>query len=159
MLEYKSNSVESTKQLGKCIGSILGGGEVIECTSDLGGGKTTLVSGIAEGFKSLDPVSSPSFTICNIYKRADLKQIAHFDFYRLSEPGIMRDELSEAIHDDNNIVIVEWADSVEDVLPESRIKINIQSLSDSRRLIKIDSLNKNIVSKIDQEIHKMEPEG
>lgn len=156
MIKYNSDSAESTRMVGVSIGSFLSGGEVIECVSDLGGGKTTLVAGIAEGFGSQDPVSSPSFTICNTYKRADKKQLQHFDFYRLNEPGIMRDELIEVVGDPDNVVVIEWGDSVGDVLPDDRIKISISSISENQRLITIQiadsSLSKKLESKLSRRI-------
>ena len=154
MIEYNSNSEESTKMVGESIGSLLSGGEVIECLSDLGGGKTTLVAGIAKGFGSQDPVSSPSFTICNTYKRADNKQLQHFDFYRLSEPGIMRDELFEVVGDQDNVVVVEWGDSVRDVLPDDRIKIYLSSISENQRMITLkvadSTLRKKLINKLSE---------
>lgn len=135
-----------------CIGSLLEGGEVIECQSDLGGGKTTLVSGIAEGFGSLDPVSSPSFTICNTYKRADSKQLQHFDFYRLNEPGIMKDEISEVAGDLDSVVVVEWGDSVRDVLPEDRVQISITSVSENERLISVKVSDKKLSARLEKKI-------
>ncbi len=148
MIEYNSDSEESTKMVGECIGTLLTGGEVIECLSDLGGGKTTLVAGIAKGFGSQDPVSSPSFTICNTYKRADNKQLQHFDFYRLSEPGIMRDELFEVVGDQDNVVVVEWGDSVRDVLPDDRIKIYLSSISENQRMITLKVADSNLRKKL-----------
>lgn len=155
MIEYNSNSEESTKMVGESIGSLLSGGEVIECLSDLGGGKTTLVAGIAKGFGSQDPVSSPSFTICNTYKRVDKKQLQHFDFYRLSEPGIMRDELFEVVGNQDNVVVVEWGGSVSDVLPDDRIKIFLSSISDSQRLITIQIADSNLSKKLETKLSEL----
>lgn len=155
MLKYQSNSEQSTRALGECIGQLLEGGEVIECKSDLGGGKTTLVSGIAKGFKALDPVSSPSFTICNTYRRDDGKQIQHFDFYRLDEPGIMKDELSEVLGDHDCVTVIEWGDSVEDVLPEDRIKINITSVSENDRLISVIINDDKLKSLLEKKIESL----
>ncbi|MBP9738556.1 tRNA (adenosine(37)-N6)-threonylcarbamoyltransferase complex ATPase subunit type 1 TsaE [Candidatus Saccharibacteria bacterium] len=128
-------NLDETIQLGKKLGENLRGGEVIELTSDLGGGKTSLVRGIAEGFGSVDPVSSPSFTICNTYSRSDGKQISHFDFYRLDNPGIVADELAEVIGDENVVTIVEWGATVHDVLPQNKILITISTESEDERTV------------------------
>lgn len=114
--------------LGELLGSKLVGGEVIELASDLGGGKTTFVQGLARGLGSPDIVSSPTFTLKKIYTayRPEAVQeirIYHYDFYRLSDPGILRDELAEAIEDKKAITVVEWSDIVQDVLPPDRISI------------------------------------
>ncbi|PIZ61832.1 tRNA (adenosine(37)-N6)-threonylcarbamoyltransferase complex ATPase subunit type 1 TsaE, partial [Candidatus Saccharibacteria bacterium CG_4_10_14_0_2_um_filter_52_9] len=87
------------------------GGEVIVLTSDLGGGKTSFVRGLAAGMASHDLVHSPSFTLSNQYKAGDLT-LCHFDFYRLNDPGIMRNELAEVLKDSQAVVAVEWADIV-----------------------------------------------
>jgi len=100
--------------------------------SDVGGGKTTFVRGIAQGAGSDDHVSSPSFTLTNQYK-APAFTIEHFDFYRLSEPGILRDELAEFVHDVHTVTIVEWANIVEEVLPEERLTIMITSTGETSR--------------------------
>ena len=106
------------------LGSRLRGGEVIELRSDIGGGKTTFARGLAKGAGSKDRVSSPTFTLSRIYKTQNF-EIHHFDFYRLKDPGILADQLAEAVSDDN-VVIVEWADIVKDVLPERRISIEFK---------------------------------
>lgn len=114
------------------LGQNLRGGEVIELVSDLGGGKTTFVRGLAEGIGSTDRVSSPSFTLTNQY-RSDKLTLQHFDFYRLAEPGIMRDELSEVVADAAMVTVVEWGAIVEDVLPSDRLTITIQTTSETGR--------------------------
>lgn len=106
------------------IGRKLCGGEVLELISDLGGGKTAFVRGLVQGMGSNDHVHSPSFTLANEY-RAGTLTLHHYDFHRLSEPGIMREELSEILGDPDNVVAVEWAEIVEDVLPAERLSIRI----------------------------------
>lgn len=110
------------------------GGEVIELISDLGGGKTTFVRGLARGAKSQDKVASPSFTISKVYKTARF-EIHHFDFYRLHEAGIMADELAEIAGDPAIVVVVEWADVVQHVLPNDRLSITIQQTPTGERQI------------------------
>jgi tRNA threonylcarbamoyladenosine biosynthesis protein TsaE len=130
--QTKSTSSEATVELGEAIGRKLRGGEVIELVSDLGGGKTTFVRGLARGLGSHDTVSSPSFTLSNQYEAGDLT-LYHLDFYRLSEPGIMRDELAELLDDPRAIVVVEWANIVENVLPAERLLITLKAESETGR--------------------------
>lgn len=108
------------------------GGEVIELVSDVGGGKTTFVRGLAKGMGSDDRVASPSFTLSREYQ-ADKLRMYHFDFYRLSDPGIMANELAEVIDDPAAVVVVEWADIVEAVLPAKKLTIKIISTGDTSR--------------------------
>lgn len=119
--------------LGKKIGAQLKGGEVIELISDLGGGKTTFVKGLAEGFGSSDPVSSPSFTVNYVYGRDDGKVMYHFDFYRLNDAGIVGNELQEVEGDQDVVTVVEWGDIVHNMLPENKITIEVKAVSDTRR--------------------------
>lgn len=121
-----------TLALAEALGSRVRGGEVIELVSDLGGGKTTFVKGLAKGMGSTDTVHSPSFTLSNEYEAGNLR-LYHFDFYRLSEPGIMRDELAEILQDPQAVIAVEWADIVNDVLPANRLTIQIMSIGETAR--------------------------
>lgn len=103
--------------------------------SDLGGGKTTFVRGLARGMGSKDRVSSPTFTISKVYE-ANNKELHHFDFYRLHEAGLISEELSEAVDNPNNVVVVEWAGLVKDVLPEKRLAVTIEKTpADGRRIL------------------------
>jgi len=105
---------------------------VIELRSDLGGGKTTLVRGVARGAGSSDTVASPSFTISREYRAGKLT-IHHYDFYRLGEAGLMSQELADVLSDPQAVVIVEWADVVDDVLPDERTIIHITAIGDESR--------------------------
>jgi len=128
--QTSSTSSADTERLGELLGSRLKGGEVIELRSDLGGGKTTFVIGLARGAGSKDRVSSPTFTLSRIYKAKKL-EIHHFDFYRLDEPGILRDQLAESLDNPKAVVVVEWADIVADVLPKNRLSIEFKPTPNS----------------------------
>lgn len=126
--------------LGRTIGARLRGGECIELVGDVGAGKTTLTKGVALGLHITEDVQSPSFTISREYDEArDGLHLAHYDFYRLMDPGIMTHELAEALRDPLLISIIEWADSVEGVLPDRKIVVRIQYLAeDDSRRVQID---------------------
>lgn len=127
-----STSGKATLKLAAAIGRRLKGGEVIELDGDLGAGKTVFVRGLAEGMGSQDPVSSPSFTLNNQYKTPKLT-LHHFDFYRLHEAGIMRQELAEALADPGAVTVVEWAAIIEDVLPAKRLAVKIRATGQNQR--------------------------
>lgn len=131
-MRFDSNNLEETLTLASQIGANCKGGEVIELVSDLGGGKTAFVRGLARGMGSRDDVSSPSFTLSNEY-RAENNTLYHFDFYRLSEPGIMRQELAEVLDDKHAVIAIEWADVVNDVLPTEHITITIETTGEDSR--------------------------
>lgn len=118
------------------IGRVLKGGEVIELLSDIGGGKTTFVRGLARGLGSKDHVASPTFTLAREYKSSK-HTLYHFDFYRLSEPGIMEQEIAELLTSPKSIVVVEWGKIVEHVLPAERVRVQFKPSSDDSRQIDI----------------------
>lgn len=118
--------------MGASIGANLRGGEVIELVSDLGGGKTTLTRGIVRGTGSTDKVASPTFTISREYQAPQFT-IIHFDFYRLAEAGVVGDELSEFVGDAAYVVIVEWGEVVQDVLPAQRLTVSIAHTENDER--------------------------
>lgn len=127
-------NTEDTERFGEQIGRRLRGGETIELASDLGGGKTTFVRGLAQGAGSADHVASPTFTISRLYQ-ADKLAIHHFDFYRLHEAGVMAAELAELVDDPHAVVVVEWSGVVQHVLPAEHLKIEIvQTGENARRL-------------------------
>ena len=122
------------KQLGEAIGQSLSGGEVLELVGDIGAGKTTLTKGIAQALGISEPVQSPTFTISRVYDSPKGLRLAHYDFYRLSEAGIMGDEIREAM-DDDSVVVVEWAGAVDDDLPKDRLVVKITTISEEERLV------------------------
>lgn len=112
-------------------------GQVIELIGDVGAGKTTFVKGLAEGFGVDEDVQSPSFMISRAYSARDELRLAHYDFYRLEQPGVMQMELSESVNDPATIVVVEWADIVENVLPNDRLTIRFASPGETVRTLVI----------------------
>lgn len=96
--------------------------------SDLGGGKTTLVKGLAKGLGSNDHVVSPTFTISRVYKCRDHLSLHHFDFYRLQNAGVVAHELAEVVDDSHIIVAIEWGDIVKSSLPSRRVEIEIKTI-------------------------------
>ncbi len=127
-----TDSAEATERFAEAIGKRLRGGEVIELASDLGGGKTTFVRGLARGMGSGDRVASPTFTISREYRAGKLT-LHHFDFYRLHEAGIVAAELAEVAHAPYTVVVVEWGDIVRDVLPERKITIHNKATGEEAR--------------------------
>ena len=138
MITLHSRQLDETVAIACRIGEQLRGGEVFEFLSDLGGGKTTFVSGLAKGLSSVDPVASPSFTLNYVYRCKDGLQLSHFDFYRLDDAGIVGNELAEVVGDPQAIVAVEWGDIVHSVLPKERIKVTITATSEQQRTMQFE---------------------
>jgi len=132
-----STSSEATSRLATALGRKLKGGEVIELISDLGGGKTTFVKGLALGVGSKDVVHSPSFTLANQYKGRSLT-LHHLDLYRLNQTGVLGDELTELISEPKSVVVVEWPDLVENLLPADRLSIRIYPVNENTRRLEFE---------------------
>lgn len=138
---------EAMKAFGERLGRLLGGGEVVELVGDVGAGKTTFVKGLARGLDITEEVQSPTFTINRMYDGRDGLHLAHYDFYRLSEPGIMQNELIESIGDENTITVIEWAAIVDGALPADRLTIRFRASSETTRLLEISG-NREIIGQL-----------
>lgn len=110
---------------------------VVELVGDVGVGKTTLTRGLAEGLGVVEPVTSPSFTISKAYALPGGGRLVHYDFYRLGDPGLMAEDLAENLADQANVVVVEWGESVSDLLPEGHPRVEIAYAEDGGREVKI----------------------
>ena len=105
---------------------------VLELIGDVGAGKTTFVRGLARGIGVKEAVTSPSFTISKVYQGQNAT-LVHYDFYRLTDPGIMEEDLAESINDPQAITIVEWGESIQNVLPQDRKIIEIKYIDENTR--------------------------
>ena len=105
---------------------------VLELIGDVGAGKTTFVRGLARGIGVKEAVTSPSFTLSKVYQGQNAT-LVHYDFYRLTDPGIMEEDLAESINDPQAITIVEWGESIQNVLPQDRKIIEIKYIDENTR--------------------------
>lgn len=117
----------------------LKGGEAIELVSDLGGGKTTFVQGLAHGLGYSGEVSSPTFTLSHSYRINPNLELHHYDLYRLGQGGIVGEELAEDLRDPQVITVIEWAGIVEHELPQDRLKIAFTVTGDTDRKLTFSS--------------------
>ena len=131
----KINSEQEMLDAGRAMADKVSG--AIELIGDVGVGKTTFVRGLAEGLGIKEPVTSPSFTISKAYALPDGRTLVHYDFYRLNDPGLLSEDLVENLANPKNIVVIEWSDSVKDVLPENHIIINIKYNDDGSRELEV----------------------
>lgn len=117
---------------------------LIELIGDVGAGKTTLVKGLARGLGVTDEITSPSFTINKTYTLQGLPlqngTLSHYDFYRLEDAGIMKNEIAEALSEPDVVVVVEWAEAAGDALPANRVKIKIAYNKDGSRTVAADGV-------------------
>jgi tRNA threonylcarbamoyladenosine biosynthesis protein TsaE len=131
------SSEDAMKKFGAQIGALLCGGEIIELVGDVGAGKTTLAKGLAVGLGIEETLQSPSFTISRIYDSPEQLRLAHYDFYRLEDAGIMADELGETLQDPQTITLIEWAGIVKGILPADHLTMTITSPTEQSRILAI----------------------
>lgn len=122
---------------GAACGKRVKGGEVFELVGDIGAGKTTFTKGLADGMGIKDDVQSPTFTINRTYEGRDDLQLSHYDFYRLEDAGIMREEIAEVMHDAGVVTVIEWSGAVSGVLPDARIVVTIRPRADDTRHVTV----------------------
>lgn len=138
----KINSEAEMLEFGREFAKNLELPAVIELVGDVGTGKTTFTRGLAAGLGIAEPITSPSFTISKRYAfaKSDLSgELIHYDFYRLDDPGIMREDLVEALNLPNSIVVVEWGNDIADLLPSHKIHLQLSLSPDESRTVEIIS--------------------
>jgi len=142
--KFHSKSAKETMKRGEEFAKILKQGDIVAFYGELGSGKTTMIKGICKGFGVERGVKSPSFVFLRIYKAQ--YTLYHFDFYRLKR----KEELINAGYDeffyDSGIVLLEWADRIEDLLPESRFEVVMKISNENEREIHISHTGRRVWS-------------
>lgn len=131
-----SSSPEESQKIGRAIGKLLTAGDVVCLYGDLGSGKTCLAQGIIKGLDVAEDkyLRSPTFTLINQYKGR--MPVCHLDLYRLDNINEIEDIGIEEHIGGDEVVIIEWAERLEKLLPEKRIDIHISSVNvNTRKLI------------------------
>ncbi len=133
---FDSSSPEETIAIGRRLSAILASGDVVCLYGNLGSGKTCLVQGIAQGLGAEARAVSPSFTLVNEYPGR--LPLHHFDCYRLKGPG----ELDMIGYDEylgmGGVAVIEWAEIIAERLPEERLDIRLERVSDNCRRITLE---------------------
>ena len=149
-LKIQINSIEEMWDFAKDLVKYCKPNQVIALNGDLGAGKTTFTKGIGQALGVERVINSPTFTIMKIYDVTnhvnDIKKLYHLDVYRI---GSSNDdfELEEYFYQ-NGLTIIEWANIIEDLLPEDTWVINIYRLSDVKRLVELKNFPDEVVKKI-----------
>lgn len=122
---FESFTPEDTFTIGKKLAETVRPGEIYTLNGDLGVGKTVFTKGLAAGLGIKEPVTSPTFTILQEYESGRLP-LYHFDVYRIGDP----EEMDEIGYEDyfygHGICLIEWAELIEEILPEKRIEVTIE---------------------------------
>lgn len=138
---FTTESAEETESLGVQLGEKLKAGDVVALTGDLGAGKTHFTFGIAHALQIDDYITSPTFTIVNEYEGGTIP-LFHFDAYRLGSAAELYETGFDEYMDRQGVVVIEWANLVEEALPDDAICVNIQRqdhLSPTRRSVTISA--------------------
>lgn len=121
----ETKSAKETFELGVRIGKSCVPGEVYTLIGDLGVGKTVFTQGLAQGLEIEEPISSPTFTIVQVYEEGRIP-FYHFDVYRIGDI----EEMDEIGYEDyiygNGVCLIEWANLIEEILPKERKEIVIE---------------------------------
>jgi tRNA threonylcarbamoyladenosine biosynthesis protein TsaE len=140
-MDFFSRSPEQTRSIGVRLGGALQAGDVICLQGDLGAGKTTFVQGIARGWGSSDPVSSPTFIIVNVYRRADQGRLFHMDAYRLdSTPEAEELDLDSMLA--QGALLIEWPERIDGLVPGERLWVQLEHIDEEERQMKFKSRGK-----------------
>lgn len=121
----ETRSAKETYQLGVELGKRAKAGQVYTMVGDLGVGKTVFTQGMATGLEITEPISSPTFTIVQVYDEGRLP-FYHFDVYRIGDISEMDEIGFEDYVYGEGVSLIEWANLIEEILPESRIDIIIE---------------------------------
>ena len=140
-MDFFSRSPEQTRRVGSRLGGVLQAGDVICLHGDLGAGKTTFVQGIAQGWGSLDAVSSPTFILVNMYRRGDQSQLFHMDAYRLeSTPEAEELDLDSMLA--QGALLIEWPERMDGLIPAERLWVNLEHIDEEEREMKFKATGK-----------------
>jgi len=127
--EIVSKNPASTGMIGSIFSRILRFGDTVLLTGELGAGKTTFIAGCAQRFKIGGRISSPSFTILNLYSIKGGRKFVHADLYRLDNiDEVLNTGLQDYIYDKNAMVFIEWGDRVLDYFKTPYIEIGFEYL-------------------------------
>jgi tRNA threonylcarbamoyladenosine biosynthesis protein TsaE len=136
VIEIETETADRTREVGRAVATLLQPRDTVILTGDLGAGKTTLVQGIGRGLGVVDHVASPTFTLVREYSgRLD---VAHVDVYRLGRVQDVVDLALDELGGPERVLLVEWGDAVQDLLPEDRLRVQLttdRADAETRRIV------------------------
>lgn len=132
-----THSPAETRALGEKLAHLLLPGDVLLLWGDLGAGKSELTRGIAKGLGIAGPISSPSFTIMNVYDDGRIP-LYHFDWYRLQSSEELYEMGMDEYLGGDGVAVIEWPGQCPDAIPEKYLSITIEPQEDETRRILFD---------------------
>lgn len=133
MVRIYLENEERTREIGSKLGQLLTPKSVICLIGDLGAGKTTMTQSLAKSLEVDDYITSPTFTIVNEYEGR--MPLYHFDVYRIGSSEEMYDIGFEEYINGDGVCIIEWANLIEDILPEEYLYIEMNYKETGREMI------------------------
>ncbi len=125
---------------GEKLAKLVKPGQLIEFAGDLGGGKTTIIKGLARGLGITKTVTSPTFNITRSYELPSGGKLEHFDLYRLEDDEIIFRELSEVITGKQSIVVIEWAKPFIRNLADDYLLVNLHFVNETTRHLEVEGI-------------------
>jgi tRNA threonylcarbamoyladenosine biosynthesis protein TsaE len=139
-LDVYSHSTQQTRRLGVRLGKLLQAGDIICLSGDMGAGKTVFSSGIGQGWRANYPLTSPTYNLVHQHTRQDDDTILyHLDCYRLSSIADTDSIGIDDILDGHGVVIIEWAERIEEILPNERLWIELRVIEETRRSFRLEA--------------------
>ncbi len=143
MQQHLTTNPQATKQLGKQLAKQIKASRVLALSGELGAGKTQWVKGLASGLGIKEVINSPTFVILKKYalpkKHGSIKYLIHLDCYRLnSSEELLELGWEELINSPTNLIVVEWAEKIKDILPAQTQWIKFKNLGGNKRQITIN---------------------
>lgn len=138
MLEtFVSHSVSETENIAERFAQTLTGGEAVLLVGEMGAGKTHFVKGLAKGLNIDDVITSPTFTLHNMY--CGRLTLNHFDFYRVEDSAEAEMlGLDEFFYDRHGVSAIEWSENIKELIPAKHITVTIEKLNESERKITVE---------------------
>jgi tRNA threonylcarbamoyladenosine biosynthesis protein TsaE len=124
-IELETRAADETRKVGAALAELLGPGDVVSLTGDLGAGKTAFVQGAARALGVTGPVTSPTFVLVREY-RGEVS-VRHVDVYRLQRFQEVLDLGFEDLVDAGGVAFIEWGDVVDALLPDSHVRVEIRA--------------------------------
>ncbi len=133
-LVIETDSVAATQDLGAALAGLLEPGDVLALRGDLGAGKTAFTQGVARGLGIARPVTSPTFILVNEYHAPGGLTLQHVDCYRLANaPAEMWDVGLSDLLAGEDLVVIEWAERIPELLPDAHLEVSFLYLDDTHR--------------------------
>ena len=127
-----THSPAETRALGRQLASSLRPGDVLLLWGDLGAGKSEFTRGVAEGLQVTSTVTSPSFTILNVYDEGNIP-LYHFDWYRLNGVDALYEMGRDEYLGGDGVAVVEWPSQCPEAIPETHLAVHLTPVGDSER--------------------------